>query len=283
MPDGFMLPRPGSQCAAFCGPYHESPMGFRATATRPLYRFYENRLLATLDRDRLPRHIGVIHDGHRRYARSEGLPDYQASYRVGMAKFVEFLHWSDDLEIPAVTCWLLSKENLARPDEELLPYYEVLMELFEEIPNALADSGVGVRLIGSLDLLPADMQAAAKRLEERMPNGDRRVTIALAYGGRQEIVDAVKDLVANLAADGTDDIAGRIDADGIASNLYTSDLPDPDLVIRTSGEARLSGFLLWQSAYAEYAFVDVYWPAFRYVDFLRSLRDFTRRTRRYGK
>ena len=258
-------------------------MGFRETATRPLYRFYESRLLATLDRERLPRHIGIIHDGHRRYARSEGLPDYQASYRVGMAKFVEFLKWSDDLEIPAVTCWLLSKENLARPDEELLPYYEVLMELFEEIPNASTGRDVGVRFIGSRDLLPDDLQAATRRLEERMPNGDRRVTIALAYGGRQEIVDAVKDLVAKLAADGTDGLADRIDADGIASNLYTADLPDPDLVIRTSGEARLSGFLLWQSAYAEYAFVDVYWPAFRYVDFLRSLRDFTRRNRRYGK
>ncbi len=258
-------------------------MGYREAAIRPLYRFYEDRLLATLDRDRLPRHIGVIHDGHRRYARSEGLPDYQASYRVGMAKFVEFLNWSNELGIPAVTCWLLSKENLERPDEELLPYYEVLMELFEEIPSASTEHDVEVRFIGSLDRLPADLQEAAKRLEERMPSGDRRVTIALAYGGRQEIVDAVKDLVAKLAAEDTDNLADRIDADGIASNLYTAGLPDPDLVIRTSGEARLSGFLLWQSAYAEYAFVDVYWPAFRYVDFLRALRDFTRRTRRYGK
>jgi short-chain Z-isoprenyl diphosphate synthase len=278
-----MLPRLKSACAPFFCLYHETRMGFRDAATRPLYRFYEDRLLATLDRERLPRHVGVIHDGHRRYARSEGLPDYQASYRVGMAKFVEFLNWSNDLEIPAVTCWLLSKENLARPDEELLPYYEVLMELFEEIPNASTGHDVGVRFIGSLDLLPADLRASAKRLEERMPNGDRRVTIALAYGGRQEIVDAVKDLVAKLSTDDTDDLVDRIDADGIAANLYTADLPDPDLVIRTSGEARLSGFLLWQAAYAEYAFVDVYWPAFRYVDFLRSLRDFTRRTRRYGK
>ncbi|MEN8233441.1 MAG: polyprenyl diphosphate synthase [Actinomycetota bacterium] len=258
-------------------------MALRDTLTRPLYRSYEKRLLATLDRDELPRHIGVIHDGHRRYARSEGLPDYQASYRVGMKKVVEFLHWTNDLGIPAVTCWLLSKENLERPTEELLPYYEVLKELFEEIPTALDGSDVGVRFIGSLDLLPPDLQEAAKRLEERMPNGGPRVTIALAYGGRQEIVDAVKDLVAKLSTDGLDDLAERIDADGIAANLYTADLPDPDLVLRTSGEARLSGFLLWQSAYAEYAFVDVYWPAFRHVDFLRALRDFTRRTRRYGK
>ncbi|MEN8113634.1 MAG: polyprenyl diphosphate synthase [Actinomycetota bacterium] len=258
-------------------------MALRDTLTRPLYRSYEKRLLARLDREQLPRHIGVIHDGHRRYARSEGLPDYQASYRVGMKKVVEFLHWTNDLGIPAVTCWLLSKENLERPTEELLPYYEVLMELFEEIPAALDAYDVGVRFIGSLDLLTLDLQEAAKRLEEQMPNGGPRVTIALAYGGRQEIVDAVKDLVSKLSTDGTEDLVERIDADGIAAHLYTADLPDPDLVLRTSGEARLSGFLLWQSAYAEYAFVDVYWPAFRHVDFLRALRDFTRRTRRYGK
>jgi short-chain Z-isoprenyl diphosphate synthase len=260
-------------------------MGFRDLAARPLYRVYEDRLLAGLDRSRLPHHIGVIHDGHRRYARSERLPDYAASYRVGMAKFIELLNWTEALEIPAVTCWLLSKENLQRPEDELLPYYEVLEELFAEIPNALEGHDVGVRFIGSLDLLPPDLVAAAKGLEEQLPNGQRRLTIALAYGGRQEIVDAVKDLVGNLAEEGLDgeQIAARIDANGIGANLYTAGLPDPDLVIRTSGEARLSGFLLWQSAYAEYAFVDVYWPAFRLVDFLRALRDFTRRNRRYGR
>lgn len=260
-------------------------MGFRELATRPLYRLYEDRLLAGLDRTMLPGHIGVIHDGHRRYARSEGLPDYTASYRVGMAKFIEFLHWTEALQIPAVTCWLLSKENLQRPDAELRPYYGVLNELFEAVPKALEGHDVGVRFIGSLDLLPPDLVAAAKRLEERMPDGRRRVTIALAYGGRQEIVDAVKDLVGALADAGvpSDEMIERIDADGIGANLYTAGLPDPDLVIRTSGEARLSGFLLWQAAYAEYAFVDVFWPAFRYVDFLRALRDFTRRNRRFGK
>ncbi len=253
--------------------------------TAPLYRLYEERLLAGLDRTRLPRHIGVIHDGHRRYARREGLPDYQASYRVGMSKFVEFLSWTAALRIPAVTCWLLSKENLARPAEELEPYYEVLVELFDRLPREPATQDVEVRLIGSLDLLPTRLVEAAKRLEERCPGGSRRVTIALAYGGRQEIVDAVRDLVDELVAGGVapEAMAAHVDAAGIASHLYTSDLPDPDLVIRTSGEARLSGFLLWQSAYAEYSFVDVYWPAFRRVDFLRSLRDFTKRERRYGR
>lgn len=260
-------------------------MGIRQVASRPLYRLYEERLLRDLDRGNLPRHIGVIHDGHRRYARREGLPDYQASYRVGMDKFLEFLHWTDELEIGAVTCWLLSKENLERPAAELDPYYEVLVDLFGRIPEALAGHDVGVRFIGSIDLLPADLVKAAKTLEERMPNGGRRITIALAYGGRQEIVDAVRDLVSDLAEEGAspDEIAAAIDVGNIGSHLYTADLPDPDLVIRTSGEARLSGFLLWQAAYAEYAFVDVYWPAFRRVDFLRALRDFSKRERRYGR
>lgn len=252
---------------------------------KPAYQVYEKRLLQTLDRDGLPGHIGVIHDGHRRYARAEGLPDYAASYRVGMEKFVEFLGWTTELEIPAVTCWLLSTENLERPDEELRPYYEVLIELFDRIPETPAGQNVTVRFIGSIDLLPTDLVEATKRLQENCSSGSRRVTIALAYGGRQEIVDAVSELVAKLAADGMEaaDIADHIDRDAISARMYASDLPDPDLVLRTSGEARLSGFLLWQAAYAEYSFVDVYWPAFRHIDFLRAMRDFTKRERRYGR
>jgi len=260
-------------------------MNVRDLLTSPLYRLYESRLNADLDRSRLPRHVGVIHDGHRRYARAERLPDYAASYRVGMDKFIELLHWTEELGIPAVTCWLLSKENLERPLEELEPYYEVLIDLFERIPDAVSGHDVSVRFIGSVDLLPPALGAAAKRLEERLPTGGRRVTIALAYGGRQEIVDAARDLVGELIAAGVppEELASRIDPDALAGHLYTADLPDPDLVIRTSGEARLSGFLLWQSAYSEYSFVDVYWPAFRRVDFLRAMRDFTRRERRFGK
>lgn len=260
-------------------------MQLRDLVTRPLYRAYEARLLAGLDRERLPQHLGVIHDGHRRYARAERLPDYAASYRVGMSKFVDLLHWAQELEIKAVTCWLLSTENLGRPAAELEPYYDVLIELFDRIPAEAAEHDLEVRFIGNLDLLPERLNISAKRLEAARPAGTRRLTIALAYGGRQEIVDAARDLVARLAAEGLDAsaISDHIDADALARHLYTADLPDPDLVIRTSGEARLSGFLLWQSAYAEYSFVDVYWPAFRRVDFLRALRDFTRRERRYGQ
>jgi len=252
---------------------------------QPLYKLYESRILRFLDRDKLPSHIGVIHDGHRRYARAERLPDYEASYRDGMRKFVEFLGWAEELEIPAVTCWLLSTENLSRPAEELEPYYDVLIDLFDSIPENIEGHDVAVRFVGSLDLLPQRLADAAKRLETVCNHGSRHVTIALAYGGRQEIVDAARELVQKLADDGVaaEDLAQGIDAEALGSFMYTSDLPDPDLVIRTSGETRLSGFLLWQAAYAEFSFVDVYWPEFRRVDFLRALRDFTHSNRRYGK
>lgn len=252
---------------------------------KPLYRIYESRILKFLERDKLPHHIGVIHDGHRRYARAEGLPDYEASYREGMRKFVEFLGWAEDLEIPAITCWLLSTENLSRPAEELEPYYDVLIDLFRDIPEGVKGHDVSVRFVGSLDLLPQRLTDAAKELAAQCDRGTRRVTIALAYGGRQEIVDATKELVGRLAGEGVapEEMADQIDVEGLGSFMYTPDLPDPDLVIRTSGETRLSGFLLWQAAYAEFSFVDVYWPEFRRVDFLRALRDFTHSHRRYGQ
>jgi short-chain Z-isoprenyl diphosphate synthase len=142
-----------------------------------------------------------------------------------------------------------------------------------------------VRVIGSLDLLPAEMAATAKHAEDDSPAGSWHFNLALGYGGRQEIVDACRSLVADLVADGVapGSLPEKIDVAALAAHLYTAHLPDPDLLIRTSGEARLSGFLLWQSAYAECAFVDPYWPAFRRVDFLRALRDFARRDRRFGQ
>ncbi|NNC41170.1 MAG: di-trans,poly-cis-decaprenylcistransferase [Acidimicrobiia bacterium] len=260
-------------------------MANRDRLLTPLYRLYEGRLERDLKPEVVPRHIGIILDGHRRYARSEGLPDYTASYRVGMRKFEEFLGWAHDLSVPAITGWLLSTHNLQRPAEELQPYFEVLIELFDRLPQLAIKQDMAVRFIGSLDLLPAELVNAAKTLEERCSEGARRLTMAVGYGGRQEIVDAVKELVADLINEGTApaEVADHIDIDSVQAHLYTAGLPDPDLVIRTSGESRLSGFLLWQSAYAEYVFVDVYWPAFRRVDFLRSVRDFARRERRFGK
>lgn len=250
-----------------------------------LYSLYERRLLRRLDPRALPNHIGIVLDGHRRYAREEGLPSYRDSYRAGMARFEEFLGWSNELGIPVITGWVLSRENLSRPDEELEPYFQVLMELFGRLPTLAARQNFKLRFIGSLDLLPAELVEKAKAAEAACGEGQRHLNIAMGYGGRQEIVDAARDLVTRLAAEGVPakEMAAKIDADALARHMYSADLPDPDLLIRTSGESRLSGFLLWQSAYAEFVFVDVYWPAFRRVDFLRALRDYTGRQRRFGR
>lgn len=250
-----------------------------------LYSVYERRLLGQLDRSRFPHHIGIVLDGHRRYARESGMSSYRDSYRAGMARFEEFLGWTNELGIPVITGWVLSRENLARSDTELAPYFEVLMEMFQRLPKLARAQNLKIRFIGSLDLLPGELVEAAKSAEASCPDGARHLNIAMGYGGRQEIVDAAKDLVSRLAAEGVEaaDMAAHIDAETLARHMYSADVPDPDLLIRTSGESRLSGFLLWQSAYAEFVFVDVYWPAFRRVDFLRALRDFTRRQRRFGK
>ena len=251
---------------------------------RQAYRLYEARILQKLDRNNFPQHVAVIMDGHRRYARTEGLQTYQDSYRVGMDKLMELLRWSSELDIPAVTGWLLSTDNLSRPAEELDPYFDVLIEMFERLPAIATQLGYEVRFIGSLDLLPDRLSLSAKQAQELTESSERRLTIAVGYGGRQEIVDACRELVAEIAEHASpEEIAGQITADAIAKHLYAADLPDPDLVVRTSGESRLSGFLLWQAAYSEYSFVDVFWPEFRRVDFLRTLRDYSMRERRFGQ
>ena len=252
---------------------------------KPAYRLYEARLLQRIDKTRFPKHIAVILDGHRRYARSEGFADYRESYRAGMTKFEEFLGWTSELGIEAVTGWLLSTENLKRPSEELAPLFEVFIEFFGRISDCTDSLGYQLRFIGSMDLLPPELSAAAKQAEERSRSHAHRLTIALGYGGRQEIADATGELVRRLAAEAApgEDISAGITPEAIAEHLYASDMPDPDLVIRTSGESRLSGFLLWQAAYSEYSFVDVYWPEFRRVDFLRELRNYTQRERRFGQ
>ena len=254
---------------------------------RSAYRLYEHRLASALPSSGLPRHIGVILDGHRRFAREVTDGEYRRSYEVGMAKLEELLGWCAELEIKAITAWVLSTENLRRPADELDPYFEVLTEMFHRLPRLAERLHFSLTVSGSLDLLPPELVLAAKQavdLAARVESPRMSVNIALCYGGRQEVVDACRSLVTDLVEDGVapENLAESIDAEGLARNLYAADLPDIDLVIRTSGESRLSGFLLWQSAFAEFAFVDPYWPAFRRVDLLRALRDFTRRERRFG-
>ena len=255
------------------------------TLRTPMYAVYERRLTQLLDRSRLPRHVAIICDGNRRWAREAGFEDVSHGHRVGAARIADMLSWCDELGIGAVTIYLLSTENLARPSEELDALMEIVPDIVDEI--SAPERGWRVRLVGNIDQLPAVAAQRLKTAADRTVRHDDRlnVNVAVGYGGRQEIVDAVRDLLAEHIAKGEsdDDLVEAVTVDAIDRNLYTKGQPDPDLVIRTSGEQRLSGFLLWQSAYSEIWFTDAYWPEFRRVDFLRALRDFGARNRRFGR
>lgn len=160
-----------------------------------VYGIYESRLKKELLTKQLPQHIGLIHDGHRRYARREKLLSYEVSYRIGMVRFKECVSWCDELGIKHITSWLLSKENLSRPQEELEPYYKVVNELFEELIIDDVVDNFKIQFIGSFDELPDYLQDTIQKLQEVRGGGEKTLTIALGYGGRQEIVDAIKSLL----------------------------------------------------------------------------------------
>jgi short-chain Z-isoprenyl diphosphate synthase len=248
------------------------------------YAAYERRLLRQLAAKPRPAHVAVMLDGNRRSARAAGYDDVTIGYRRGGEKIEELLHWCGETDIAVVTLFLLSTDNLAaRPANELEP----LLRIIEQVGDRLADPRRDWRIsvVGALDLLPDHTAAALKSAAER--TADRtgiQVNMAVGYGGRQEIADAVRALLHEHASRGTsiEELADLLDVDHIADHLYTKGQPDPDLIIRTSGEQRLSGFLLWQSAHSEFYFCDAYWPDFRRTDFLRALRDYAARHRRYG-
>lgn len=253
-----------------------------------VYRLYERRLESGLRGGRLPRHVGVILDGNRRFARARGLETAADGHRLGAEKIHELLDWCHDLGIPYVTLWLLSTDNLSRDEAELSDLSGIIADTISRIADDPRNRERGVRItaVGALDVLPDQLRRALKDAEEVTSCGDAlHVQVAVGYGGRQEIVDALRGLLEEAAAEGRSlaECAETLTADAITPHLYTSGTPDPDLIIRTSGEIRLSGFLLWQSAHAEYHFCDALWPEFRRTDFLRALRDFSLRTRRYGR
>jgi short-chain Z-isoprenyl diphosphate synthase len=244
---------------------------------------YEQRLARTLAGADTPRHVGVIVDGNRRWARATGFDDVTAGHRRGADKITDLLEWCDEAAVEVVTLFLLSTDNLSRPEPELVP----LLRIIEGVAEELARAGRPWRLraVGALELLPAETVAVLKQAEEDTHDrGGATVNLAVGYGGRREIADAVRSLLAEAAERGTtfDELVENLDVEHISEHLYTRGQPDPDLVIRTSGEQRLSGFLLWQSAHSEFYFTDVYWPDFRRVDFLRALRAYAARHRRFG-
>ena len=252
----------------------------------PVYRLYEMRLRQGLasSKSELPRHIAVLCDGNRRWARDAGHDDVSYGYRMGARKIAEMLRWCQEAGIEMATVYLLSTENLQREPGELASLIGIITDVVEEI--CAPANRWSVRTVGDLELIGEE---PARRLRDAVLSteaaaGSFHVNLAVGYGGRQEIVDAVRALLGKQLANGAtgDQLIEAVTIDAISENLYTSGQPDPDLVIRTSGEQRLSGFLLWQSAYSEMWFTEAYWPEFRRVDFLRALRDYTARHRRYG-
>ena len=219
---------------------------------------------------------------------SKDSPDPGRAYELGAQKLDEVLLWCSELGIPAVTLWVCSTENLKRSHAEvsgILGAVEAKIEALADDPW-IHQRRVRVKAAGRLSLLPESTVAVIRRAEEATAGYDAMtLTIAVAYGGREEIADAVRDLIRAKAQDGVglEKVAEHVTPEAIDRHLYTSGLPDPDLIIRTSGEVRLSGFLLWQSVHSEFYFTDVYWPEFRKVDFLRAIRSFQQRTRRYGQ
>ncbi len=246
-----------------------------------VYRIYTRRLEAALNGKPVPRHVGVILDGNRRWARAAGMRDVSGGYRKGGDRVFELLQWCDEAGVEVVTLWLLSTDNLARPAEQLRPVLRVI----EETVQGIVAQRWHVNPMGAPDLLPDETACVLKDAAEATAGyGGLVVNVAVGYGGRREIADAVRSLLQDHANKGTsiEELAEVLDIEHIADHLYTRGQPDPDLVIRTSGEQRLSGFLLWQSAHSEFYFCDAYWPDFRKVDFLRALRDYAARQRRYG-
>jgi short-chain Z-isoprenyl diphosphate synthase len=248
---------------------------------RVLYPAYEARVVRHLPPERLPKHVGVMLDGNRRWARAVGA-DTAAGHRAGAANISPFLGWCDEVGIEVVTLWLLSTDNLNRPQAELEP----LLTIIEDVVTELAAEGRWrINPVGALDLLPDATARVLKEAAAATRDVDGVwVNIAVGYGGRREIADAVRALLLHHAQEGTsiEELAASLDVEHIAEHLYTKGQPDPDLVIRTSGEQRLGGFLLWQSAHSEFYFCEAYWPDFRRVDFLRALRAYAERQRRFG-
>ena len=212
-----------------------------------------------------------------------GYLDTAEGHRRGAEKIDELLAWCVDLDIPIVTLWLLSTENLSRDPQEVGDLLEIIEH---KVRDLAADNDWKIRALGALELLPDTTRVVLDEAQEASAEHTGHIlNVAVGYGGRQEISDAIARLMESYASEGLelDEAAKRVSPDEIARFLYTAGLPDPDLIIRTSGEVRLSGFLLWQSAHSEFYFCDPYWPDFRHIDFLRAVRAYQQRARRYGR
>ena len=267
--------------ARFCHPNRTRRIVTTMGARQLAYRWYAGRLSRQLSGRPMPRHLALIVDGNRRWARQMGYANVSVGHRFGAEHLEDVLGWCAGLGISHVTIFVASADNLAKRSEAEVSF---LMEVAERIIGerlARPDGDWQIHLAGRLDLLPDSTAHALKQAVEVTSGGNHgcHLMVAIGYGGRAEIVEAVRGLLddAALAGRSMADLAGSVTAADIAAHLYTQGMPDPDLVIRTSGEQRLSDFLIWQTTGSELYFCDVYWPGFRHVDFLRALRAYASR------
>jgi len=249
------------------------------------YKLYEKWLKYQVKNGNKPEHIAIILDGNRRWASERALKLW-LGHHLGADKVHRLLDWCLDLNVKSVTIYAFSTENFMRPSEEVEEIMRIAEEKLREIltDERIHKNRVRVKIIGRLGLLPKTLQQLVWEVEQATKDYDQHfLNVALAYGGRAEIVDAAKQIAQKI--ENGDLSSEAINEDVFESHLYTAHLPkqDPDLIIRTSGEERLSGFLLWQSAYSELCFLDVYWPDFRRIDLLRAVRTFQTRKRRFGQ
>ncbi len=248
-----------------------------------LYKIYERLLWRQIKNGPSPHHIGLIVDGNRRFARDRGLVSHQG-HMVGSEKLEEFLHWCWELEIRIVTLFGFSTENYKRTSEEVDFLMSLILQKLKDfqVDPLVMKRRVKIRVIGRREYLSDEMIREIEKVEAMTRENDHfQLNIAISYGGRAEIVDAVKRIASEIEQGGIN--LDDIDEELISKYMYTEGIPDPDLIIRTSGERRLSGFLLWQSHYSELYFSEVFWPAFRMIDFWRAIRTYQQRERRFGK
>ncbi|MFQ5831441.1 MAG: polyprenyl diphosphate synthase [Candidatus Thorarchaeota archaeon] len=250
----------------------------------PVYRLYEYVLHRQLHKDKAPRHVGIILDGNRRYARQHGLEVPWFGHQKGAQKVMEVLRILWEAGVKVCTLYAFSVENFQRNPDEVNEIMAIAREKFSEVVGNpdVHKHKVRIKAIGRVDLLPEDVQQAIGQAEAETENYSEHIlNVAIGYSGRAELVDAVQ-AIGEKIREGTLD-PSMIDEEIIERHLYTNGVPDPDLIIRTSGEERLSGFLLWQSAYSELYFAQIYWPAVRRIDIWRALRSYARRSRRFGE
>jgi len=253
------------------------------TISEAAYQAYEKRLLKEIIEKPVPEHIAIIMDGNRRYATEQGMPTVEGHLR-GKDKLEEVVEWCQELGIKVLTVYAFSTENRKRSKEEVNMLYRLFEESFLKVltDERVHRERVRIRVIGKRDFLPESLIEAIEKAEKSTENYDRYFfNIAVAYGGREEILDAIKEIAREVKE-------GMIEPEDIteelfSKHLYTAELPDPDLILRTSGEIRISNFLIWQMAYSELYFTDVYWPGFRKIDFLRAIRSYQMRNRRFGQ